>query len=201
MPLLYTVVARKNVVLARHAMIIGNFAEVTELVLSRIDETKNKKMSYSSDSYMYHYVYAENNLTFLCITDDEFKRSSAFAFLDSIETKFNTQYAGRNASTTVPLALNNELAPIFAAEMKKFNLIEDQNKLMPVEEGNFLHFLLLQYLFGIVLDKEATIFHSLLDSTSFRAKEFIEIIKVNVFEFSQKSLIFHARNFFPFVRT
>ena len=142
MPLLYTVVARKNVVLARHAMIVGNFAEVTELVLSRIDETKNKKMSYSSDSYMYHYVYAENNLTFLCITDDEFKRSSAFAFLDSIETKFNTQYAGRNASTTVPLALNNELAPIFAAEMKKFNLIEDQNKLMPVEEGNFSHFLL-----------------------------------------------------------
>jgi len=135
MPLLYTVVARKNVVLARHAMTVGNFAEVTELVLSKIDETKNKKMSYSSDSYMYHYVYAENNLTFLCITDDEFKRSSAFAFLDSIETKFNTQFAGRSASTSVPLALNNELAPIFAAEMKKFNLIEDQNKLMPVGEG------------------------------------------------------------------
>ena len=38
---------------------------------------------------------------------------------------------------SVPLALNNELAPIFAAEMKKFNLIEDQNKLMPVGEGNF----------------------------------------------------------------
>merc|ERR1711971_668028 len=109
MPLLYTVVARKNVVLARHAMTVGNFAEVTELVLSKIDETKNKKMSYSSDSYMYHYVYAEN--------------------------KSNTQFAGRSASTSVPLALNNELAPIFAAEMKKFNLIEDQNKLMPVGEG------------------------------------------------------------------
>ena len=135
MPLLYTVIARKNVVLARHAMIIGNFAEVTELVLSKIDETKNKKMSYSSDSYMYHYVYAENNLTFLCITDDEFKRSSAFAFLDSIEAKFNAQFVGRSASTSVPLALNNELSPILAAEMKKFNLIEDQNKLMPIEEG------------------------------------------------------------------
>jgi len=137
MPLLYTVVARKNVVLARHATpgVIGNFAEVTELVLSRIDETKNKKMSYSSDSYMYHYVYSDNNLTFLCITDDEFKRTSAFAFLDSIETKFNTQYAGRSTSTTVPLALNNEWAPIFKAEMKKFNLSEDQNKLMPAEEG------------------------------------------------------------------
>ena len=79
----------------------------------------------------------KNEKPFLCITDDDFKRSSAFAFLDSIETKFNTQYAGRNASTTVPLALNNELAPIFAAEMKKFNLIEDQNKLMPVEEGDY----------------------------------------------------------------
>ena len=43
MPLLYTVVACRNVVLARHATSIGNFAEVTEKVLSRVDETKHKK--------------------------------------------------------------------------------------------------------------------------------------------------------------
>jgi len=137
MPILYTVISRKNVVLARHATTIGNFAEVTELVLSRIDETKNKKMSYSSESYMYHYVYAGNNLTYLCITDDDFKRSSAFAFLDSIESKFKTQFHGRSTSNiTIPLALNTEMAPLLAAEMKKFNLAEDQAKLMPVSEGD-----------------------------------------------------------------
>ncbi len=137
MPLLYTVVARKNVVLARHATMVGNFAEVTELVLNRIDESKNKKMSYSSDSYMYHYVYAENNLTFLCISDDDFKRSSAFAFLDSINDKFNNQFKGRSmANVSIPMSLNAEFSPILATELKKFNLIEDQNKLMPISSSD-----------------------------------------------------------------
>ena len=36
MPLLYAVVARQNVVLARFSLTVGNFAEVTELILSRI---------------------------------------------------------------------------------------------------------------------------------------------------------------------
>ena len=75
MPLLYAVVARQNVVLARFSLTVGNFAEVTELILSRIDETKNKKMSYSSDSYMFHYICNENyGLRFLCISDEVFRR-------------------------------------------------------------------------------------------------------------------------------
>ena len=32
--------------------------------------------------------------------------------------------------------MNTEFAPILASEMKKFNLVEDQNRLMPTEEGD-----------------------------------------------------------------
>ena len=32
--------------------------------------------------------------------------------------------------------MNSEFAPILASEMKKFNLVEDQNRLMPTEEGD-----------------------------------------------------------------
>ena len=131
MPLMYAVVARQNVVLARHALSVGNFAEVTEKILSRIDETKNKKMSYSSDSYMYHYI-SDNNLTFLCITDESFNRSSAFAFLGAIVKKFETQFGSPRGA--IPLAMNSEFAPILNSEMRKFNLIEDQNRLIPTDE-------------------------------------------------------------------
>lgn len=137
MPILYTVVANKNVVLARHATTIGNFAEVIESVLSRIDASKGKKMSYSSDSYMFHYVLSDQNLTFLCITDNEFRRTSAFDFLDAIQEKFAITFRRRSAiaSNTVPMSLNTDFSPIVASEMKKFNLTEDQNKLMPAGEG------------------------------------------------------------------
>ena len=136
MAILYAVVSHKNVVLARHALMAGNFAEVTELILSKIDEVKNKKMSYSSDSYMYHYVCTQSHLTFLCIADDSFKRSSAFAFLASLESKFATQFGARSSTTSIPLAMNSEFAPIMAAEMKKFNLVEDQNSLMPASDDS-----------------------------------------------------------------
>ena len=32
--------------------------------------------------------------------------------------------------------MNTEFAPILASEMKKFNLVEDQNRLMPTAEGD-----------------------------------------------------------------
>lgn len=130
MPLLYTVVANKNVVLANHATTIGNFAEVTEQVLCRIDVTKNKKMTYEKDSYKYHYLYTRTGLTFLCITDEEFKQSSAFAYLDSVVEEFEKLFSSRS-NFSEPMSLNGRLHPILKAKMKDFNLIEDQNKLMP----------------------------------------------------------------------
>jgi vesicle-associated membrane protein 7 len=136
MPLLYVVVARKpGVVLASHRMTLGNFEEVTEKILTRIDDA-NKRMSYASDSYMYHYVCTDNELTFLCIADESFKRSSAFAFLESIQKKFETQFGMRSSTTTIPLAMNTEFAPMLNSEMKKFNLVEDQNKLMTTSEAS-----------------------------------------------------------------
>ena len=136
MPLYYAVIARQNVVLARHALNVGNFAEVTEKILTRIDNAKNKKMTFNSaDGYMYHYISNDFNLTFLCIADESFKRTSAFAFLESISNKFETQFGSRSSTTAIPLAMNSEFSPILAAEMKKFNLVEDQNKLMPTGEG------------------------------------------------------------------
>ena len=63
-------------------------------------------------------------------------RSDAFAFLSSISNKFETQFGSKSATTAIPLAMNSEFAPILASEMKKFNLVEDQNRLMPTVEGD-----------------------------------------------------------------
>ena len=63
-------------------------------------------------------------------------RSDAFAFLSSISNKFETQFGSKSATTAIPLAMNSEFAPILASEMKKFNLVEDQNRLMPTAEGD-----------------------------------------------------------------
>ena len=66
MSILFSVVARRNIVLARHAEVVGNFSEVTEQLLAKIDSTENLKKSFSHGKYLYHYA-SHNGLIFLCI--------------------------------------------------------------------------------------------------------------------------------------
>lgn len=130
MAILYGVVARQNVVLARHAGQAGNFAEIADLLLSKLKcEDVNEKMSYESGAYFYHYKQGQHGLVYLCFADKAFRRTLAFAFLDSIQDKFEKQFA--NTSTAIPFAANAEFAPVIAAEMKRFNT-EKEN--MSMEE-------------------------------------------------------------------
>lgn len=138
MPLEYAVIVRQNrssnsgqnVVLARHTQRVGNFAEVTDEILSKIDKNKIKG-SLQWNSNLFHYLIVDYQLIFLCITDDSFKPTSAFGFLAAISTKFEIQFGSKSANTAMPLAMQAEFGPILASEMKRFNLAEDQNKLMP----------------------------------------------------------------------
>ena len=66
MAILFSVVARQNIVLARHADCVGNFAEVTEQLLSKIESGENVRKTYSHGRYLYHYV-CYNGLIFMCI--------------------------------------------------------------------------------------------------------------------------------------
>jgi hypothetical protein len=66
MAILFSVVARQNIVLARHADCVGNFAEVTEQLLAKIDSAENIRKTYSHGRYLYHYV-CYNGLIFMCI--------------------------------------------------------------------------------------------------------------------------------------
>lgn len=68
MPILFSVVARGTIVLAKYASCAGNFTEVTEQILSKIPP-RDDKLTYSHGNYLFHYV-AENKLVYFCITDD-----------------------------------------------------------------------------------------------------------------------------------
>lgn len=68
MPILYSVVARGPIILAKHAACAGNFEEVTEKILTKIPP-HNDKLTYSQGPYLFHYI-CEDYLTYMCITDD-----------------------------------------------------------------------------------------------------------------------------------
>ncbi|XP_053975122.1 vesicle-associated membrane protein 7-like [Hylaeus volcanicus] len=118
MPILYTVVARGPTILVKHATCAGNFQEFTEIFLARIPP-QNDKLTYSHGSYLFHYI-CENNIIYMCITDDEFQKSRAFLYLTEIKRRFLTIY-GDGAQTALAYSMNTEFGRILANEMKYYD--------------------------------------------------------------------------------
>ncbi|CAG9791864.1 unnamed protein product [Diatraea saccharalis] len=122
MPILFSVVARGTVVLAKYATCAGNFTEVTEQILSKIPP-HDDKLTYSHGNYLFHYI-AESKLIYFCITDDKFQRSRAFLFLNEIKRRFIAVF-GDTAQTAIPYAMNSEFARVLATEMKHYSESRD----------------------------------------------------------------------------
>lgn len=122
MPILYSVIARGTTVLAKYAACAGNFAEVTEQILPKIDP-ENGKLTLSHSSYLFHYI-SEDRIIFMCITDDEFERSRAFLYLNEIKRRFRSTY-GNRVESALAYGMNTEFSPTLANEMKHYSESRD----------------------------------------------------------------------------
>ncbi|XP_974643.1 vesicle-associated membrane protein 7 [Tribolium castaneum] len=122
MPILYSVISRGSTVLVRYASCAGNFAEVTEQIIGKIPP-HDDKLTYSHGNYLFHYV-CENQVIYMCITDDEFERSRAFLFLNEIKRRFRSQY-GDSIQTAIAYAMNSEFSRVLANEMKHYSESHD----------------------------------------------------------------------------
>ena len=118
MPILHAVVVRGTTILAKYASCAGNFSEVVELVLPKITP-ENAKLTYTHGNYLFHYI-SDNRIIYLCISDDDFERSKAFAFLGEVQHRFNTQYGSR-AQTALPYSMNSEFDRVLSNQMQHYN--------------------------------------------------------------------------------
>lgn len=118
MPILYSLVARGTTILAKYASRSGNFDEVAENVLTKIP-AEDDMLTYTQGKYLFHYI-SENNIVYMCITDDDFQRSKAFLYLAEIKRRFKAAY-GQDAQTAVPYAMNTDFARALASTMKHYS--------------------------------------------------------------------------------
>lgn len=122
MPILYSVVARGVTVLAKYASCAGNFEEVTEIILSQIPP-ENDKLTYSQGPYLFHYI-CEDNIIYMCVTDNDFYKARAFLFLNEIKRRVLAVY-GPGIQTAVAYAINTEFCRVLAHEMKHYSESKD----------------------------------------------------------------------------
>lgn len=132
MPIIYALVSRGQQVLAEYTSsgLTGNFSTVTRVLLKKLPE-QDGKMSLLYDKYMFHYL-TEDELTYLCMTDRDFTRSSAFDFLQDVKKRFIATY-GERAKTAIAFAFNADFQRVLQQLMEKYNSPKT-DKLAKVQE-------------------------------------------------------------------
>ncbi|KAL6067337.1 Vesicle-associated membrane protein [Balamuthia mandrillaris] len=131
MPIIYSLVARGATVLAEHAAASGNFIEVSRLILDKISSTQTGRMSYSYDRHYFHYLASEG-LIFLCMSDEEFPRRIAFAFLEDIKNRFMAVYR-KTYQTAMAFGMNDEFSRVLQRQMEYFSYDPSVDKIGMVQ--------------------------------------------------------------------
>lgn len=129
MPILFSMIARGQTVLAKYADCVGNFTEVTEQIIPKIQLTDHK-LTYLHGNYLIHYI-CDNRIIYLCITDDKFDRSRAFLYLQDINERFICMY-GLSVATAITYAMNTEFARTLASQMRAINEGQQQDEISRV---------------------------------------------------------------------
>ena len=119
MTILYALVSRGKTVLAEYTDASGNFQTITRVLLGKIPENEDGKMSYVYDHHVFHYI-VENRVIYLCMCDEINKRRVPFSFLDDVKQRFDGIY-GEQAHTAIAFAFNAEFSPVLMERMAHFN--------------------------------------------------------------------------------
>lgn len=133
MPVFYSLVARGQLVLCDHAAAQGNLESVA---LHALEELNLGDTQRCLESGRYRvYVSVSRQLSYLCITDDEYPPGKAFQLLSNIEQALHREKLHERALRAGPYALRAEFGDHLAAEMnkQKGGVVRLQSKVQTVQ--------------------------------------------------------------------
>ncbi|KAF5948112.1 hypothetical protein HYC85_014069 [Camellia sinensis] len=90
--LIYSFVAKGNVVLAEHTSFSGNFSTIAVQCLQKLP-SNSSKYTYSCDGYTFNFLI-DNRFVFLVVVDESVGRGVPFVFLERVKDDFKQRYAG-----------------------------------------------------------------------------------------------------------
>ena len=91
MSIIYSLVSRSyDVVLSEHTEFAGNFQQISRLLMRKM--LKKGKSSINYDKYKFHYIF-DNNIAYLCMSDNNLRDEIGFAFLLDVKRKFLSMYS------------------------------------------------------------------------------------------------------------
>jgi len=130
--MLYSLVARRDVVLCDYALHKGNFDSVALSFLSKVPQCSMLTYFAVDDQNMYMvHVLVENSFIYLCITDVSFSNEKAYQFLLKIKQDFTRFY--QRALNASAFELRKEFSIVLKVKTTYFSNIQLKDKVMKVE--------------------------------------------------------------------
>jgi vesicle-associated membrane protein 7 len=117
--ILYALVARGRNVLAEYTDMGGNFTTVTRVLLAKIPQETDCRMSYVYDKHIFHYC-VDTGIVFMCMCEESTKRRSAFSFLDDLMSSWRLKYAAIEQTATA-FSMQEAFSPTLASLMEDYN--------------------------------------------------------------------------------
>lgn len=121
MTILYALVSRQQTVLAENTSdsATGNFPTLTRVLLEKIP-SQDGKMTYVYDDYVFHYI-VENEICYLCMSDEKNKHRIPFAFLEDTKQNFLMKFGLEAAQQAIAFAMNEEFKDLLHERMQYYN--------------------------------------------------------------------------------
>ncbi|KAK6941697.1 Longin domain, partial [Dillenia turbinata] len=119
MAILYSLVARGNVILAEFSSTPTNANGIARQILEKIPPNNDTNVSYSQDRYIFHAKKADS-LTVLCMAEDNFGRRLPFEFLQDIHQRFVRTY-GRGILSAPAYGMNDEFSRVLSQQMEYYS--------------------------------------------------------------------------------
>ena len=92
MSIIYAVVVKDgDTVLSNAQVANGNFPQVTQSILSKLAPNSHDSFAYNTH-YWFHYI-SKGDLTYLCLTDTDYRIGLAKQFLQSLGEAFHDTYS------------------------------------------------------------------------------------------------------------
>lgn len=100
MPIYYALVGKstQQMVLCDFTSYVGNFHAITMKLMPRIEA--NTMKTFELDEFFFHYIN-EDGIVILCMTDKEYKRKQAFAFLGDVSKALHNKYNERELDRAI----------------------------------------------------------------------------------------------------
>ncbi|XP_014670529.1 PREDICTED: vesicle-associated membrane protein 7-like [Priapulus caudatus] len=128
----YSLIARGEVIIVSHQIGSGNYHSIAESMLPNIPLNVNTKITYTSESFMYH-VVVEDGLIYLCVSEPAFGRLVPYAFLKEIQKRFTSGSLPIRAATCGENGLQRDFEQVLAAQMEYFSTSEEVNKVTKLQ--------------------------------------------------------------------